>query len=711
MSAHKSSGGSAAADRARELREEIARHDRLYHVEGRPEISDQEYDRLFRELAALEAANPALVAPDSPTQRVGAPLPEGQGFAKVAHKVPMLSIDSLFDADEVREFESRILRFLNLKSGADLGWVVEPKLDGVSVTLLYENGVLTRALTRGDGVVGEDVTSNVRTVRNIPLRLARGTGHAPPRLLEVRGEILIPLARFKELNARRTEEGLALFANPRNTAAGAVRRNDPAEVARYPLEFYFWSAPQLEGHEFPTQTEIVGALRAWGLPDAGLAKLVRGVEEAIAYRDEIAKKRTSLSFEIDGVVAKLDRLDLRERLGSTSRSTRWQYAHKFPALEASSTLRAIEVMVGNGGRLTPRAHVDPVEVGGVTVRHATLHNADYVSALGVRVGDRVFLRRAGDVIPQITAVAKAAEGRAPAGWNDGVPDELKDDEGELRAGVFWRWRERFAMPERCPACSAKVVQEGKYWRCPNQACLPQLVGRTLILAGGGAFEIDGLGEKQAAQLIAADLLRTPADLFHLDRDPKTREKLLELERWGEKSVDNLFAEIEAHRRVPFGRFLVALAIPDVGPATARLLASHFASLDDLANTTADELERIDGIGPEVAARVVSWFAQRPNKALVERLLRGGVEIAYPAHADGGGAFAGKTVVFTGTLESLGRAEAKQIVEEEGGKVASSVSAKTHYLVVGGKPGSKAKKAAEIGVEVLLEADFLKKLGR
>jgi DNA ligase (NAD+) len=699
------------AARARELREEIARHDRLYYVEGRPEISDQEYDRLFRELAELEQADPSLVTPDSPTQRVGAPLPEGQGFAKVEHVVPMLSIDSLFGEEEVREFEARVVRFLGLESGAGLDWVVEPKLDGVSVSLLYERGVLVRALTRGDGIVGEDVTQNVRTVRNLPLALARGGEHDPPRLLEVRGELLIPLAAFKRLNERREKEGLALFANPRNTAAGAIRRNDPAEVARYPLEFYPWSAPQLEGLDFRTQTEIAAALRSWGLPHTGLGALAHGIEAALAYHADLGARRLSLPFEIDGIVAKLDRLDLRARLGATSRATRWQYAHKFPALEAPPTLRAIETSVGNAGRLTPRAHVDPVEVGGVTVRHASLHNADLVAALGVRVGDRVFLRRAGDVIPQVTGVAKAAVGRAPAGWREGVPAELLDEEGEILPGVFWKWRAEFEMPRECPACGTPTLQEGKYWRCPNPECPPQLVGRTLVLAGGGAFEIDGLGEKQVAQLIDAGLLHSPADLFQLDRDPRTRERLTELERWGKKSIDNLFAELEARRRVPLARFLVALAIPDVGPSTARLLAQHYRTLDELSSASEEDLLHIDGIGPEVAKRVTGWFAEQRNQAFVARLLEGGVEIVESKRSSRGGAFAGKTVVFTGTLESLGRAEAKQVVEEQGGKVASSVSAKTNYLVVGGKPGSKAKKAAEIGVEVLLEPDFLKRIGR
>jgi DNA ligase (NAD+) len=433
---------------------------------------------------------------------------------------------------------------------------------------------------------------------------------------------------------------------------------------------------------------------------------VRGLAAAIAYHDEIEKRRLELPFEIDGIVAKLDRLALRARLGATSRATRWQYAHKFASLEAASTLRAIETMVGNGGRLTPRAHVEPVEVGGVTVRHATLHNADYVAALGVRVGDRVFLRRAGDVIPQITAVAMPAEGAAPADWETSAPAELRDAAGAIRPGVAWKWREGFEMPRRCPVCSTEALQEGKYWRCPNLDCPPQLVGRTLVLAGGGAFEIDGIGEKQVAQLYLAGLLKSPADLFALQR-----EQLIELERWGDKSIANLLEQLAERRKVPFARFLVALAIPDIGPATAGLLAKHFASLADLQAASLDELQHIDGIGPEVAARVFGWFREAAGEALLARLFRNGVEIDYRRAGSGSGFFSGKTVVFTGTLEQLGRNEAKQAVEEQGGKVGSSVSAKTDFLVVGGKPGSKAKKAEELGVKVLLEPEFLQRIGR
>ncbi len=695
-----------ARARADELRERIRHHDRLYYIESRPEISDAEYDALFRELRELEEAHPDLVAPDSPTRRVGAPLPEGQGFDKVAHEVPMLSIDSLFGADEVRDFEERILRFLKLESGDDLDWVVEPKFDGVSASLLYEEGVLVRGLTRGDGSIGEDITANLRTVRNVPLRLNE-EHRPPPRLLEVRGEILIERAAFRRFNEVREAEGRPVLANPRNATSGALRRNDPAEVARYPLEFHTWALTRCEGTEdFETHSARFAALRDWGLPDSGHGCLVRGLDACLAYHDEVETRRFEIPFDMDGVVAKLDSLELRQRLGRTARAMRWQFAHKFAPIEATSTLRAIEVQVGTNGRLTPRAHVDPVEVGGVTVRHTTLHNADHVESLGIAIGDRVFLERAGDVIPQVMGVAKKAEGRAPAGWKDEVPEELLDPESDaIRDGVFWKWREVFRMPERCPVCGRPSEQSGKYWLCPGGLdCPPQLVGRTELLAGRGAFEIERLGRKLVRQLVEAGMVRSPADLFHLDPDA-----LLELERWGEKSVDNLMRDLEERRRVPFGRYLVALAIPEVGTATAKLLARHFSTREELAAATAEELEELEGIGPEMARAITEWLASPECAALIERLAEGGVEIVYPDldASAASGELSGKTLVFTGSLEQLSRAEAKRLAEDAGARVASSISGKTDYVVCGDKPGSKRKKAEALGVTILDEAGFLR----
>ena len=700
-----------ARERAGWLRVEIARHDKLYYNEAEPEISDKEYDALFRELKALEREHEELITSDSPTQRVGAPLSEGESFDKVEHEVPMLSIDSLFGEEEVREFEERLLRFVGEESGDELEWVAEPKFDGVSASLIYEDGVFVRGITRGDGRVGEDVTQNLRTIRNLPLVLDTSSGDVPS-VLEVRGEVLIQLERFHAFNEKREAEGKDRLANPRNAAAGALRRNDPASVAEYPLEFHTWSAPRFSATEYKTQTAANAALESWGLPFSKYAEVVSGLDACIAYHDRMEETRDGIPFEIDGVVAKLNDLAMRARLGRTARAMRWQYAHKFAAREVSTTLLAIEASVGTNGRLTPRAHVEAVELGGVVVRHTTLHNAEHVASLGVKVGDRVFVHRAGDVIPQVNGVAKPAKGKAPKGWRDQIPEELFDVEGELQAGVTWEWAAAYEVPAACPACGAAPVQEGKYWRCPNTyGCRPQVVGRTAHLAGRGGFEIDRIGPKQIAQLFEHGLIEGPGDLFHLDQDMFQREQLVNLERWGEKSVAGLFAQLVERRRVDFARFLAALAIPDVGAQTGRLLASHFVSLEDLRAAEDEELLEIDGIGPEVGASIVAWFASQEGAQLLERLLSGGVEIVYPKPSEGGGAFEAKTLVFTGSMEEMTRAEAKQQAEAAGGRVASSVSKKTDYLVVGGKPGSKAKKAEELGVKVLLEGDFLKILGK
>lgn len=695
-----------AAARIAQLRSELLGHDERYYNLGRPSVSDAEYDTLFRELRELESEHPALVTPDSPTQRVGAPLPEGKSFAKGAHAVPMLSIDSLFDEQEVTEFVERIVRFLGLENGDELDWVVEPKFDGVSAALLYENGALVQGLTRGNGRVGELITQNLRTVRNIPLRLD-ATSIALPERLEVRGEVLMNRVAFTEFNLRLEEAGRQRLANPRNATAGALRRNDPAEVKRYPLEFHSWAAPQLIGPVFATHSELFEALRAWGLPDSGYARSVRGTAGCVAYRHEIVERRASIPFDMDGIVAKLDSLVLRERLGQTARATRWQFAYKFPAAEATSVLRAIEIQVGVNGRLTPRAHVDPVEIGGVTVRHTTLHNADHVASLGLKVGDRVFLHRAGDVIPQVTGVAEPAKGRQPAGWREALPESLVDPHGEVRPGVVWRYRAEFAMVSECPSCGTPTVASGKYWSCPNVfGCRPQIVGRIGQLAGKHGFEIDRIGPKMIEQLVEAGLASSPGDLFHLDP-----ERLVELERWGQKTVDNLMAQIEERRRVPFERFLAALAIPDVGPATGRLLATHFASLDELRAADVEALEGIDGVGPELARGLSEWLALTTSLQLLERLFTGGVEIVYPELAgQQDGPFSGKSVVFTGTLEQMTRAEAKRLVERLGGRVVSAISKKIDFLVAGDKAGSKRKQAEELGVTVLDEQQFLALVG-
>lgn len=695
------------AERVAELTNLLGEASDLYYNEGRPALSDAEYDRLFRELLGLEREHPELRASDSPTQRVGAPLAEGSGFDKQAHTVPMLSIDSLFGEEEVRDFHERALRFLKLEDDAELRWSCEPKFDGVSAALHYEDGRFVRGLTRGDGRVGENITSNLRTIQNLPLQLD-DSKRAFPERLEVRGEVLINRDAFERFNVVRAENGDAVLANPRNATSGALRRNDPGEVARYPLRLHLYALVGARELGFSSHTEALEALLDWGLPvgldgRGGWARTVQGTTACLEYHAGLQDRRFDIPFDMDGIVVKLDELAVRDRMGTTARAARWQYAHKFEAVEQVTRLRAIEVQVGANGRLTPRAHLDPVEVLGVTVRHATLHNADMVEQLDLRIGDQVFVRRAGDVIPQILGVSEKSTGRATKGWDDEVPESLIDEGGKPRPGTFTLWRQEFAMPEHCPACNTEVLREGKHARCPNRfGCPPQLRGRLETVVGRGAFEIESLGAKKLQQLIDAELVHSPADVFHLDP-----EKLLELERWGAKSVDNLLAELVERRRIPLARFLVALAIDDVGPATAQLLARSFGDLETLRGVEPEALEALDGIGPEVARKVVEFFGESRNVELIARFLEGGVELEAPAApAEDGGEFEGKAFVVTGTLEALSRAEAKQQVEALGGRVVSSVSAKTDFLVAGEKPGSKLKKAQELGVRVLDEAAFL-----
>ncbi len=694
--------------RVAELREHLEAASRAYYNKDGSHLSDAEYDGLFRELQELERADPELATADSPTRRVGAALPEGGSFEKVAHEVPMLSIDSLFSDEEVRDFEAGVLRFLKLEDGQELAWSCEPKFDGVSASLLFEDGVFVRALTRGDGAVGEDITSNLNTVRNLPLLL---TTKSPPALLEVRGEVLIERAAFERFNVERAAREEAVLANPRNATAGALRRNDPAEVRRYPLLFFPYSVTRIVGASFAGHGDAMAQLSDWGLVDSGLRRTVSGIDAAIAYHDELEARRFDVPFDIDGMVVKLDDLALRARLGRTSRAMRWQYAHKFAAVEEVTTLRAVEVQVGANGRLTPRAYLDPVEVMGVTVRHATLHNAVHMGALELRVGDSVFVRRAGDVIPQVLGVSKAASGGAPKHWDELRPAALLDGEGQPTAVGIVDWMQEPRLPETCPACGTATVQEGKYVRCPNGvACPPQLVGRLEVLVGRKAFEIASLGPKLLTQLIEAGLIVEPADVFFLDRHV---EQLLELERWGQKSVDNLVEQLESQRDVDFDRYLVALGIDDVGPSTGRLLAASFGDLARLREAGQEELKQLDGIGPEVARSIVEWFADERNLRLLQRLEEGGVR---PRPIQAGPSLqelSGKTFVLTGTLGGMSRAEAKRFIEDLGGRVASAISSKTDYLVAGGpprkpdaKPTKKLREAAENDVVVLDEAGFL-----
>lgn len=663
------------------LAEEIRAHDHAYYVEARPRIPDAEYDRLFRELRALEETHPDWVTPDSPTQRVGAPLPEGTKFARVAHAVPMISIESLFTTEEVSDFHARVLKGLAGETDEAPEYACEPKWDGVSTSLIYQDGRLARGVSRGDGATGEDLTSNLRAVGGVPLRL-RGQA---PRLLEVRGEVLMRVRDFEEHNARLIERGEAPFANPRNSVAGTLKRLDPATVAERRLRFLAWECVRIEGGpEFARHRQAMEAVREWGFPIAAERALARTVAEMLAFHDDLERRRDALDYEMDGVVVKVDQLRLRALLGARARTPRWACAHKFAPREEATRLLAIEIQVGRTGRLTPRAVLEPVALGGVTVQHATLHNARYIRELDIRVGDRVLVRRAGDVIPQVLGPL-----------------------AEERSG-----RERkFRMPERCPSCGAEARERGEFLYCPNLDCPAQLQRRVLHLASREALRIEGLGEKAVAQFAEAGLLRAVEDVFALDY-----EAIRGLDRWGERSAEALRAQVAAAREPELPRLLFGLGIPEVGLETARALCGRWSSLEDLreaalAEDGLERLQEVDGVGPEVAKSVQAFFAEPRNRAalaaMTERGLRPRAAAAAPARARAG--VSGKTFVLTGAL-SLPREEMAEQIRAAGGRVSSAVSQSTDYLVAGEKAGSKLKKAEALGVPVLDEEGLRALLG-
>lgn len=673
---------SARRERYERLVRELQEHDYRYHVLARPVISDAEYDRLFRELQELEAAHPGWVRPDSPTQRVGAPLPEGSKFERAPHSSPMLSIESLFSVQEVAEFHERVLRALEGEGGAAPEYACEPKWDGVSASLLYEDGLFVRGLTRGDGVHGEDITRNLRVLRDIPVRLR---GARPPRLLEVRGEVLMPVARFEALNEEMAAAGETPFANPRNATAGTLKRLDPAVVAERGLRFVAWEIVRAEGVGLARHSAAMAAAAEWGFPVGAERALAGSVSEVAAFHGGLEARRDEVPFEMDGVVAKVDQYALRDVLGTRARTPRWACAWKFAPREESTRLVDIEVQVGRTGRLTPRAVLEPVQLGGTTVRHATLHNARYIAERDIRVGDRVVVRRAGDVIPQVLAAVL-----------------------EARTGA----ERAFSMPRRCPACGGEVLERGELLFCVNMECPAQLRRRVLHLASRRALRIEGLGEKAVEQFMVAGLVRRVPDVFALDF-----AKVAELERWGEKSAAALRQQVEAARSPAWPRFLYALGIQEVGEETARALAARFPTLAELeaAATAEDALERlqeVDGVGPEVARSIAAFFHEPANRGALRRFEELGVR---PQRAIGAAKGAregvtGKIFVLTGTL-SVPREEAKAWIEAAGGQVASSVSRKTDYVVAGADPGSKARKAEELGVRVMDEASLLRLLGR
>ena len=665
-----------ARDRAAELRRQIEHHNYRYHVLDDPEVSDAEYDRLMRELSALEARFPELVTADSPTQRVGAaPLAE---FGEVVHRLPMLSLENAFNEEDVRNFDRRVRERL---SGVEVvEYAAEPKLDGLAVNLLYERGRLTAGATRGDGTTGEEVTHNLRAIRAVPLQL-RGEKH--PRVLEARGEVFMPIEGFKRFNAQAQARGEKVFVNPRNAAAGSLRQLDPKLTAERPLDIFFYGVGDVEGGTLPSRhSEILATLREWGLKTSPEARVVRAVEGCLAYYADIGRRRERLPYQIDGVVYKVDDISSQQRLGFVSRAPRWALAHKFPAEEEMTIVRGIEFQVGRTGALTPVARLEPVFVGGVTVSNATLHNMDEVVRKDVRVGDSVIIRRAGDVIPEIVKVVKE---RRPAHTSP------------------------VRLPEHCPECGSAVerVAEQAIARCTGGLFCPAERKQALRhFASRRAMDIEGLGTGLIDQFVTTELVRTPADLYTL-----TLEQLTGLERMGEKSAANLLAALERSKNTTLPRFLYALGIRDVGEATARAIAMHFRDLDPLLEASAAEIERVPDIGPVIAASALRFFAQPHNRKVIQKLRLRGVH--WPpvktVVATEDSAFAGKTWVLTGSLSAMTREEAQERIEALGGKVSGSVSKRTDFVIAGEDAGSKLRKARDLGVRVISEQEFAKLL--
>jgi DNA ligase (NAD+) len=687
-----------AATELERLAREIAHHDELYYRQDQPEVSDAEYDALRERNAAIEARFPQLIRDDSPSARVGAAPVEA--FGKVMHAVPMLSLGNVFNDEGVRDFLERIRRFLGLETVEGLAFTAEPKIDGLSITLRYEKGRLIQGATRGDGYQGENVTANVRTIADIPHSIgAKGF----PDPFEVRGEIYMSRAAFQRLNEAQAERGERTFANPRNAAAGSLRQLDAAITASRPLQFfaYGWGeAPKLPAD---TQWGVYRAMADWGFPLNPLAKLTSSVEEMLETYRDIESGRAGLDYDIDGVVYKLDRLDLQQRLGFVSRSPRYAVAHKFPAEKATTVLRDIEIQVGRTGALTPVAKLEPVTVGGVVVQNATLHNEDEIARKDVRIGDTVIVQRAGDVIPQILGVV---EGKRP------------------------KRAKRFSFPTVCPACGSHAVREvnpttGKedaVRRCTGGLICPaQRVERLKHFVSRNAFDIEGLGEKHIKTFYDDGLIQSPQDIFTLAaRDRRSATRLEAREGWGETSAAKLFAAIEARRKVKLDRFIYALGIPHVGEITARLLSRAYGSIEtfrdamlaaarDRAGEAYAELDNIEGIGPTVAEAIADFFAEPHNVEVVDELLR---QVApEPLEAvDHASPVSGKTVVFTGSMEKMTRSEAKARAERLGAKVAGSVSKKTDYVVAGPGAGSKLKDAERLGLKVLSEDEWLALIG-
>ena len=649
------------------LRAEIEEHNVRYHVDDAPSISDADYDSLFRRLKELEEQHPKLRNAASPTQRVGAA--PAEKFESVRHSQPMLSLDNAMAEEEFREFDARVRRLAG--SDGEVEYLAEPKLDGVAIEVVYVDGELSVASTRGDGVNGENVTANVKTIRSVPLRLRQSPGTPLPRLLEVRGEVVFPRESFAALNRAREEAGEPTFANPRNAAAGSLRQLDPGITARRPLALFCHGAGRLEGASFATHAAFLDALRSWGLRVSKLNVLCRGADAVVGYHARIAAERPTLEYEVDGVVAKVNHIDLQRRIGMVSRSPRWAIAFKFKAQQGTTRVRNILASVGRTGAITPVAELEPVAVAGVTISSASLHNMDEVRRKDVRIGDQVVIERAGDVIPYVVKVVT-----------------------EARTGS----EREFHMPEACPVCGSAVIREegAAAYRCIGMRCPAKLREALRHFASKYALDIDGLGDKLVEQLVEREMVRDVADLYGL-----TVEALLPLERMGKKSAENLVASIERSKRTTLERLILGLGIPHVGEHVAAVLAAEFGDLDELERADEERLQAAREVGPEIAREVRAFFALDENRAVIERLRAAGVRWDPVQRRKRDGALAGKTFVITGTL-SRPRETIIAAIEAEGGKVTTSVSKKTDYVVAGESAGSKLEKAQKLEVPVLDE---------
>ncbi|MBL8750031.1 MAG: NAD-dependent DNA ligase LigA [Planctomycetes bacterium] len=661
-----------ARDEIRRLREQIRVADDQYYNRGHSDISDAAYDELFVALRQLEAENADLVTPDSPTQRVGAPLPKGGSFATAAHLAPMGSIESLMSADDVRDFDDRVHRLLDLPADTPIVWICEPKLDGTSANLLYENGELVRGLSRGDGEQGEDLTTNLRTIRNLPLTL-HGRGPFPARI-EIRGEVIMSRRGFLALQEREETSSEGTFRNARNTVAGTLKLLDPRIVKRRPLDFIAFAIGHVEGASFATHHALRQQLARWGFQVAEPADRVEGIDRVLAFRDDLERRRDDLPYELDGVVAKVDDFELQQRLGRTSRTPRWALAYKFAPRLATTRVVRIDAQVGRTGAVTPVANLEPVELAGVTVRNASLHNWALLAERDVREGDVVEIQRAGDVIPEIVRVFADRRG---ADSRPATP------------------------PTQCPVCGSALHTEGKFVYCNDVDCPAQLVGRVVHLAGRRAFDIEGLGPKQVEQLAQARIVKSLEDVFRL---ATKRDAVLQLERWGDRSFQNLVEQIDRARTPTLARFLHGIGIRHVGETTAKDLAAHFGSLDRLRSATSEQLMEVDGVGEEVAAAVVEFFASPRNQATLEALTAAGVA---PQSTSGvtAGPLAGRVFVFTGGLSTMSRDDAKARVEALGARTAGSIGKKVTDVVAGADAGSKLEKARGLGLRILDETEF------